>query len=102
MRTQLAIAQNKFDEALAALGTEFNVANLEAARAEYANITTTIIPNLQTKRDTMLKKAEDILNGIDMPITTGATDPNPPQNARNLVGRGPQKNRHLVGRGGSD
>ena len=65
LKTQLAIEQHKYNEALATLQTTFGVDNLNTARNEYNDITTKIIPQLQLKRDNMLAKAEAILNGID-------------------------------------
>jgi hypothetical protein len=64
LKTQRAIAQNKLDEALATLRDTFGVNDLAKAEEEYDAITKGVIPQLQLKRDNMLKKAEALLNGI--------------------------------------
>ena len=86
-KTQRAVEQDKLYAAIGILKTEFGI-DMDNAQTEHDTLTNTIIPQLIRKRDNMLRKAEDILNGIDAD-TENHTGPG--------THRGPVKNRQSVG-----
>lgn len=100
MKTELAIAQNKFNEAATALGTEYGV-TIDAADEEYDAITKGIIPQLALKRDNVLAKAQAIMEGIEHGESEGSQTAEAQNTARsaqpNDQGRGTTR-RQIVGR----
>lgn len=90
VKAQLGAAQLRRDEVMGVLTGTYGLKTAKAAEAEHKKLITKTIPTMEAKRDELVAKAAEVLNGINTESGAGghAGAPGGPAGPANTVGAG--------------
>ena len=102
LKAELGVAQIRRNEVMGTLKNSYGIQTVKEAEGEHTKLTTKTIPTLEAKRDNLIAKAQEVLNGLNTETETGGHPGKQAGPAGSINSKGPAQGRTLVGRGRTD